>query len=208
MSSFVYTLFNTQNGKFYVGKADTPHVRYRGHLRNARVGVNYPLYHAMRLYGVDTFEFSVIQELSGRQEALDAERYWVAFFKSNDSDFGYNLTAGGDGILHCSPEIRLKKSLSMKGCVISPEHRRRIGEANSKALRGVKHTPERNAQKSIYTRGSRNPAAKLNEEQVREIKRLLVSRELTQGRIALKFGVSLATIKCIKNGKLWGHIHV
>lgn len=208
MSSFVYVIFNTCNGKCYVGKSDNPRIRWRNHVYASEKGYDKYLYHSMRLYGVNAFEFKTIQELSSRKEALDSERYWVKFFKSNDCEFGYNLTAGGDGILECSEETRLKKSLSMRGCIITPEHRRKIGVANSRALRGVKHSPERNARKAERQRGSKNSSAKLNEQQVVEIKQLLQRAEITQGNIAKMFGVSLSTIKCIRNGKLWSHIHV
>lgn len=52
-------------------------------------------------------------------------------------------------------------------------------------------------------RGERNPRAKLTEETVREIRRLL-NRGVPGGRVATEFGISPATVSEIKSGRLWG----
>lgn len=54
--------------------------------------------------------------------------------------------------------------------------------------------------------GSKNPRAKLNEDQVRKIKRALATEHYRS--IAARFGVAPNTIKAIKNGGNWSHIHV
>ena len=53
-------------------------------------------------------------------------------------------------------------------------------------------------------RGSANAQAKLNEDNVREI-RSLVGR-LPQAEIAARFGVSNSLIQLIKSGKRWAHV--
>lgn len=52
--------------------------------------------------------------------------------------------------------------------------------------------------------GSNNPCAKLNEEQVKEIKKLLRSKSCQE--IARMFGVALSTIKSIRLGYRWVHV--
>jgi DNA-binding XRE family transcriptional regulator len=54
-------------------------------------------------------------------------------------------------------------------------------------------------------KGSQHGRAKLNEEQVLEIKRLLAEKDLTHEKIAKRFGVSRQTITHIKNGKYWNY---
>jgi DNA-binding XRE family transcriptional regulator len=56
------------------------------------------------------------------------------------------------------------------------------------------------------SKGSLHGLAKLDEEKVLEIKRLLAETNLTQKEIAKKYGVCHQTISYIKNGKLWGHV--
>lgn len=54
--------------------------------------------------------------------------------------------------------------------------------------------------------GDRNPKAKLNEEEVRKIKRLLESSTRTLQSIAYEFGTTKGTISHIKLGKTWKHL--
>jgi hypothetical protein len=56
----------------------------------------------MRCYGIESFSIREIQSLDDRLAALQAEMYWVAFYKANHKDYGYNCTKGGDD----SPIVR------------------------------------------------------------------------------------------------------
>lgn len=53
-------------------------------------------------------------------------------------------------------------------------------------------------------RGSANGSAKLTEVHVQEIRKLLESKAMPQGRIAALYGVSRSTIARIKAGRVWG----
>ena len=53
--------------------------------------------------------------------------------------------------------------------------------------------------------GSKNGAAKLNEDKVRQIKSLLAQKIPTR-EIARKFNVGKTTIGFIKQGKFWTHV--
>ena len=54
--------------------------------------------------------------------------------------------------------------------------------------------------------GEDSGTAKLNEEKVKEIKKLLSENKLTQSEIGIKYNVSHRTISNIKIGKSWGHV--
>ena len=54
-------------------------------------------------------------------------------------------------------------------------------------------------------RGSRNPAAKLTEDDVREILELLDAGE-RQHDIAAQFGVSQCIVSKINTGEMWRHV--
>lgn len=60
--------------------------------------------------------------------------------------------------------------------------------------------------KGRSTRGAKNPRAKLQSAQVLEIHSLLAAGKTT-AQIARYFGVSLGTIRSIRNGNRWGHLH-
>ncbi|MEG4084860.1 HNH endonuclease [Microcoleus sp. POL10_C6] len=69
-----------------------------------------------------------------------------------------------------------------------------------------KENMEDMASKSRSTIGSKSASAKLNEEQVLEIKRLLSETDLTQQKIAESFNVDRKIVSGIKNGKIWKHV--
>lgn len=56
------------------------------------------------------------------------------------------------------------------------------------------------------SKGSQNGIAKLNEQQVAEIKDLFNNTKLTQQQIGDLFGVDQTTISLIKTGKHWKHV--
>ncbi len=58
-----------------------------------------------------------------------------------------------------------------------------------------------------HNKGENNPAHKLTEEDVIQIKLLLKEGKLTQKEIAEKFKVSKIIISLIKYGKIWSHVH-
>lgn len=55
-------------------------------------------------------------------------------------------------------------------------------------------------------RGEKHPKAKLNEMQVRVIRRLIESKTMTSREIGEIFGVSRQTVNCIKAGRNWSHL--
>jgi DNA-binding XRE family transcriptional regulator len=60
----------------------------------------------------------------------------------------------------------------------------------------------------LDNRGSKHGRAKLNEEKVIEIKKLLQEGKLTQITIAKIYNVSRRTISSIKNNKTWKHVSI
>jgi predicted XRE-type DNA-binding protein len=60
--------------------------------------------------------------------------------------------------------------------------------------------------RNFNVKGSQHGQAKLDEEKVLEIKRLLAEKNLTQKKIGEKYGVNQNTISLIKSGKIWSHV--
>ena len=54
-------------------------------------------YRAIQKYGWDNFKHEILFEGLTKEEACQKEIELIAEYKSNNSDFGYNLTAGGEG---------------------------------------------------------------------------------------------------------------
>ena len=105
----------------YVGKTTKSlEIRRRQHLYDAVYGSALHFHRALRKYGEAAFDWSVIDEAATEQELNEKERYWIQFYKSTDSRFGYNLTFGGDGLhpsfkMKRSDETRKRLSASKKG---------------------------------------------------------------------------------------------
>lgn len=91
----VYKITNKINNKCYIGVSRNILARWRAHKRTVThieyKEYNYPLYTDMRLYGLDNFEFSVLEECN-RSELSIKEKYYISIYNPE-----YNQTSGGLG---------------------------------------------------------------------------------------------------------------
>ena len=87
-----------------------------------------------------------------------------------------------------------------------------VGCAQTVTLELGQTTPEtvktvKKPQSQTKTRVSRRKKREmLGEADVREIKRMLIAKELSAVKIAKRYGVHPTTINCIKYGKTWKHV--
>ena len=93
----IYKITNKANGMCYIGQSVNIEKRWRKH-KSAYGNPNaheydYYLYRAMRKYGIDNFDFEVIEECSS-DLLNDKEKYWIEKYDSYRN--GYNQTAGGE----------------------------------------------------------------------------------------------------------------
>lgn len=52
----------------------------------------------MLKYGKDKFHIIQIDEASSKEELYEKEKYYIALYNSNNPQFGYNMTEGGDSL--------------------------------------------------------------------------------------------------------------
>lgn len=94
----IYKITNLVNNKCYIGQSINIFNRWKEHQRIAKLQddsrYNYPIYLAMRKYGLENFDFEIIEECS-EEELNERESYWIKFYNSFED--GYNVTLGGDG---------------------------------------------------------------------------------------------------------------
>lgn len=131
MSGGVYKITNDANGKIYVGSAVNFGRRWAEHVRLLMLGdhKNRHLQAAWKLYGQDSFTFSVIEILSDKAERLASEQAAIADMSACDNSIGYNISA---------------IATSRLGVKASDETRARIGRSkigNQNRL-GKAHTQE------------------------------------------------------------------
>lgn len=224
---YIYIIKNKINNKVYIGKTGDPEERWNKHLsaaRNENEGECFVVHRALNKYGSENFDFSVIEEVVAEPEVLEREIYWIAFYKSNicryGNDFGYNLTDGGEGATgHKHTEVsKLKMSKALRGVPKSEEHKASLRQAHlgkvltdehkeniGKAGRGKKRTDKSKENYRQSKLGTKNPSAKLNERQVKRIRRL-IKKGQSNIQIGKMFGVNRKTISDIRLGKTWRQV--
>lgn len=117
------------NGKKYVG-ITSQNIKHRW-----KNGAGYSdallIGRAINKYGWENIEHIVLSDNLTEQDAKDKEIELVNTFNSNNYEFGYNLTCGGDGTTGYShsPEAREKMADSKKGRTATTETRRKMSGA-------------------------------------------------------------------------------
>lgn len=97
----IYKITNQIDGKCYIGqsinilKRWTEH-RYRAMSKGSE-GFENHFYRSIRKYGLENFSFEILEECP-KEELNEKEQFYVAKYCSNQENFGYNLTEGGDSI--------------------------------------------------------------------------------------------------------------
>lgn len=112
---YIYKITNKVNKKVYIGQTRNPiKYRWQHHLYKGKnpdkPDTDYPLYRAMRKYGLGNFEISVVEEID--DDLLDErECYWIQQENSLTPN-GYNCDLGGKGVSRFNHEELLKYYLN------------------------------------------------------------------------------------------------
>lgn len=94
----VYKATNKINGKIYVGKTYNFEKRKKEHIYDIDNGL--PFHKALKKYGVDNFEWEIIDTGITEEEIIEKEIYWIKELNSCihfPNSNGYNITLGGEG---------------------------------------------------------------------------------------------------------------
>lgn len=145
MPLIVYTATNKANGKVYVGITMQPlAARMAQHKCRAGHG-NRAFPNAIAKYGMDGFDWAVVQECATPEDLHAAERDWIRRLNSlADGGHGYNRTLGGGGTagFHPSEETRARQSKVRR----IRNAARGLGKRRQQTLFnrriGTKHSPE------------------------------------------------------------------
>ena len=150
----IYKIRNLLNGKVYIGQSINFNKRFSDHrLKIANKKYKHPLYDSMRCYGIENFEFIVLEWINDVSKLNEREQYWMDYYQSYTPEFGYNIAIGAIGVKHSeetrkklsdinkgkrhSDESKKKMSLSHKGKIRTEEHRKHLSEA----MKGKKKKP-------------------------------------------------------------------
>lgn len=158
MSSGIYCIKNLINSKCYIGKAYNVEIRLKEHRRSHHSAIL--LQRAVTKYGIDNFEFSILEECS-KDELSNREIYWIRELNSLNPN-GYNIATGGNGgdTISNLPEEKYESYIKK----LSNPRREGFSEEQSLRFKGSKnpmygkHFSEESKNKlSNSISGSRNP---------------------------------------------------
>lgn len=184
----------------YIGITTNLKERLRSHKKNKRQS---HFTSAIKCYGWDDLIVEVLHEGLTLQEALSTEFSYRPTIK-----IGWNCQRGGELGVESSwyenEENRqkhkeatakaTKKAIALKDSIEARAERAKLNWINKK-----------DSYKDI-SKGSKNPRALLTEEQVWEIKYILLPSGICHKEIATMFCVKPHVIYFIKSGKNWSHI--
>lgn len=95
----IYKVTNLINQKVYIGQSTKIEYRWGQHHRKpfciSSSQYNTYFYRAIRKYGIENFSFEVLEECD-LKSLNELERKWILYYRSNENEFGYNSTLGGN----------------------------------------------------------------------------------------------------------------
>lgn len=218
----VYIHKNLINGKIYVGITSRVPEKRWGKDGNGYKRHPY-FWNAIKKYGWNNFEHQVILQNKTFEYACQVEKSLIKHYKSNDRQYGYNDTFGGEGRLLTDEQKktlskqRKGKNNSFYGKHHTEETKNKLREANSGRsiterqseclqLGRGKWTQERREKFSNARNGEGSPTSKLTEDDVINILKM-IQQHKPYSEIKNKYQVSDATISSIKNKKRWVYLY-
>ena len=122
--------YTSPSGKYYIG---TTHQRLE---RRARSGKHYKdsrlFYEAIQKYGWENFSVDILDSSPNQEKAFLLERYYIEKYRSNETEFGYNLASGGrKGCKQHPSSVKLNSVHHMgKGHPLSEETKKKLSIAH------------------------------------------------------------------------------
>lgn len=202
--NYIYRYTNKINGKTYVGQTNNLNRRKIEH-RSAMVNNNnpvydYPFYRALRKYGFDSFEYSVLEEIEENENSYidERERFWISYCNSYEN--GYNQSIGGQDKSHTS-KFSEEDIEEIKKMILSGSDYNTIGSKFKISKTFISNINygffffEKDVSYPLYNH-------RLSDEVVSLILYHLKECKLSFREISVKLGVSQATVKKINYGTL------
>ena len=186
----IYKFENKYDRKVYIGQSINIENRVKGHRKAVKTGDNTYFHRALRKYGIENFDFNVLIECP--KENLNYwEKFYIKFYCSNNPNYGYNMTEGGEGVQlfgeqngmygkHHSNESKKKMSANRKGRKWTEEQRQKMDnyfKTHDAPMKGKHHTPETIEKCRIGNTG-KHPSAETIEKRKAAQRKWLENNEL------------------------------
>lgn len=131
----MYTIYRHvfPNGKSYIGLTRTSVEKRWGDGKKYKTC---PLVdRAIKKYGWENVEHQILRVISEKSNAEIWERFYVAWYRSNDLRYGYNILPGGDVSENAATdEMRKKLGNNKIGKHLTEEHKKSISNGVKKAF--------------------------------------------------------------------------
>jgi hypothetical protein len=224
----IYALTDPDSGEIrYIGKTgQSPKYRLTQHLKRARDGKPGHLCCWLRMLLREDQRpgICVLEELAADADWQVSERAWIERGRVAGWPLT-NMTAGGEGLLDPSPELRQQRAERMRGNHIADGNRNAAG-ARSEAFRHRMaesarvtknhsgHALSAETRKVISeklmghetVKGEDNGQARLTVERVREIRMRYAAGGISHRTLAQEYGVRHETIRKVVNRETWQHV--
>jgi len=190
---WIYIIENKINGKKYIGKTNNLQLRWKRHISTSKRCDGQYIHNALKKYGIDNFWFGGVCFCFSENEALDLEKDLIKINKSNNHNFGYNQTEGGEGSSGYKHTLEAKNKMSIVA-------KKKVGLLNP--FYGKTHTPDVVA----LSAGENNKQAKLTEQKVMDMLGAYYTGNFTEQNLSKIFDIKRQTVNDILRGKRWKHI--
>ena len=133
MNSGIYSIICKIDKKLYVGSTKDFKVRKSVHFATLKSNTHTNRYfqRAFNKYGIENFEFKVIEEVvSIKEKLIEREQYWMDKFESYNPEKGYNLRPKANSNLGFKQTETAKRAIGLGslGRKVSKETRQKISE--------------------------------------------------------------------------------
>lgn len=177
MYGYIYMIVNKINGKTYIGQR-----KFNGEwYKDKYMGSGKKLASAKKHYGIESFEKFLVQYVPTKDEASKQEIFWISEYRKRGKA-EYNIANGGDGG-------------GVPGHIVSETARKKIGEANSKRMKG--NIP--------WNKGKKLPSHIVSEETKKKISEALKGKHPSEEARKKMSEVKKGTVPWNKGKKLPSH---
>lgn len=137
MNNYIVYMHTVPNGRKYIGiTCQQPEERWRG---GFRYNYNKRFFAVIVKYGWDNIKHEILFKNLSQEEAERKEIELIEKYRTNQEEYGYNLTSGGKGAPNCvvSLETREKLRAANTGRKVSEETRQNLSKARKGKCMGV-----------------------------------------------------------------------